>query len=272
MLERGVMTMDPVETAATATMEVCSLPAVATYDWCDRAAATLRSVRPEVIVLLGIAPGETEGPLRDTPLVGVAAPVEAPAEDLRRRSIPPGGPAWRSLLSCDAPEPGAARASVEDVVGRDRRLQPASSWDRLGVRGMLVGCAAMTPDPAGRHVVVELGLRGDASFHESDEAVLRAVLAPLSRKARMAFGIGGDAGASPLTAREQEVLERLTVGMSVKQIAADLMRSPHTVHDHVKALHRKLNASSRGQLIARALGHIGADGEGMSETPCIVRT
>jgi hypothetical protein len=27
------------------------------------------------------------------------------------------------------------------------------------------------------------------------------------------------------------------------------------VHDHVKSLHRKLNASSRGQLIARALGH-----------------
>jgi hypothetical protein len=27
------------------------------------------------------------------------------------------------------------------------------------------------------------------------------------------------------------------------------------VHDHVKSLHRKLDASSRGELVARALGH-----------------
>ena len=42
----------------------------------------------------------------------------------------------------------------------------------------------------------------------------------------------------------------------MREIADALERSPHTVHDHVKSLHRKLNASSRGELIARTLGHV----------------
>jgi DNA-binding CsgD family transcriptional regulator len=273
MLERGVIMEDPVEAAAKATMDVCALPAVATHDWCDRAAAALLGIRRGAIVLLGLAPGEEEDALREPPIVGAAADCDALLDDLRRRIIPSGGPSWRSDLECGSREPGVARLSVEDVIGRGRRLQPAGSWERLGVRSMLVGCAALTPEPADRHLVVELGLRSEPGFVESDETVLRAVLTPLARKARMAFGSANAARANaPLTAREQEVLERLTIGMSVKQIAADLMRSPHTVHDHVKALHRKLNASSRGQLIARALGHIGAEDEATSEAACAVRT
>lgn len=58
-----------------------------------------------------------------------------------------------------------------------------------------------------------------------------------------------------MTDREQDVLERLILGRSVREIAEELGRSPHTVHDHVKSLHRKLDASSRGELVARALGH-----------------
>ncbi len=58
-----------------------------------------------------------------------------------------------------------------------------------------------------------------------------------------------------LTQREQVILDQLIVGCSVREIADSIDRSPHTVHDHVKSLHKKLNASSRGQLIAKALGH-----------------
>ena len=59
-----------------------------------------------------------------------------------------------------------------------------------------------------------------------------------------------------LTAREQEVLDHLALGRSVREIAAVLQRSPHTVHDHVKSLHRKLGANTRGGLIPRAIGLI----------------
>lgn len=58
-----------------------------------------------------------------------------------------------------------------------------------------------------------------------------------------------------LTDREQEVLDQLILGHSVRVIAEHLDRSAHTVHDHVKNLHKKLGASSRGELIAKALGH-----------------
>lgn len=58
-----------------------------------------------------------------------------------------------------------------------------------------------------------------------------------------------------LTDREQSVLELLIQGNSVRAIAEQLGRSAHTIHDHVKNLHKKIGASSRGELIAKAIGH-----------------
>jgi len=58
-----------------------------------------------------------------------------------------------------------------------------------------------------------------------------------------------------LTEREHEILDQLILGHSVRVIAERLGRSAHTVHDHVKNLHKKLDASSRGELIAKALGY-----------------
>jgi DNA-binding CsgD family transcriptional regulator len=61
--------------------------------------------------------------------------------------------------------------------------------------------------------------------------------------------------AQPATAtlppRQRQVLERLARGASEKQIADELSLSPHTVHDYVKALHRRFGASNRAQLLAR---------------------
>jgi DNA-binding CsgD family transcriptional regulator len=46
----------------------------------------------------------------------------------------------------------------------------------------------------------------------------------------------------------------LTLGYSIREIAELLHLSHHTVQDHVKHLHSKLDASNRGELVARALG------------------
>ncbi len=67
-----------------------------------------------------------------------------------------------------------------------------------------------------------------------------------------------------LTDREHEILDLLIHGESVRVIAERLGRSSHTVHDHVKNLHRKLGASSRGELIAKALGYVPEDMDCMS--------
>jgi DNA-binding NarL/FixJ family response regulator len=54
-----------------------------------------------------------------------------------------------------------------------------------------------------------------------------------------------------LTRRHQQTLGRLLVGDSEKQIASRLEVSPHTVHVYVKALYRRFEVSSRGELLAR---------------------
>jgi DNA-binding CsgD family transcriptional regulator len=53
--------------------------------------------------------------------------------------------------------------------------------------------------------------------------------------------------------RERETLDLLLTGMSEKEVAASLELSPHTVHDYVKVIFRKLRVASRAELMARAL-------------------
>lgn len=54
-----------------------------------------------------------------------------------------------------------------------------------------------------------------------------------------------------MTEREQDVLRLLMTGMTNKQIALALRISDYTVRDHVSALLRKFDASTRTELIAR---------------------
>jgi DNA-binding CsgD family transcriptional regulator len=53
-----------------------------------------------------------------------------------------------------------------------------------------------------------------------------------------------------LTERETEIVLLLARGLSVKEIAAELSISGHTVRDHVKAIYDKAGVSTRGELVA----------------------
>jgi DNA-binding CsgD family transcriptional regulator len=53
-----------------------------------------------------------------------------------------------------------------------------------------------------------------------------------------------------LTPRQRQVLGHLMAGASEKELAYDLNVSPHTVHEHIKAIHRAFGARSRGELFA----------------------
>ncbi len=53
-----------------------------------------------------------------------------------------------------------------------------------------------------------------------------------------------------LTPRQQQVLAQLMAGASEKELAFTLNVSPHTVHEHIKAIHRAFGARSRGELLA----------------------
>jgi DNA-binding CsgD family transcriptional regulator len=54
-----------------------------------------------------------------------------------------------------------------------------------------------------------------------------------------------------LSPRAQQVLHCLLEGDSVKQVALRLDLSPHTVTDHVKAIYKRYNVGTRGELLAR---------------------
>lgn len=60
-----------------------------------------------------------------------------------------------------------------------------------------------------------------------------------------------------LTDREVEIVLLLCRGLAVKDIAAELSISPHTVRDYTKAIYEKTGVGSRGELVARLFsGHV----------------
>jgi len=63
---------------------------------------------------------------------------------------------------------------------------------------------------------------------------------------------GDDGPDEPLTTREQDVLELLSLGLSNKRIAERLGISEHTVKFHVASIYGKLGAASRAEAIRRA--------------------
>jgi LuxR family maltose regulon positive regulatory protein len=59
-------------------------------------------------------------------------------------------------------------------------------------------------------------------------------------------------GASALTAAELRVLPMLSSHLSMREIAAELFVSPHTVRSQAMSIYRKLGTSSRSQAVARS--------------------
>jgi DNA-binding CsgD family transcriptional regulator len=64
-----------------------------------------------------------------------------------------------------------------------------------------------------------------------------------------------------LSRRELEVLYLLAIGLDAAEIGKKLFRSTHTVNDHIKSIHQKLNIDSRAQVVklAVARGLLGFD-------------
>jgi len=54
----------------------------------------------------------------------------------------------------------------------------------------------------------------------------------------------------PLTARELQVSDLITNGLSYTEIGEELALSPHTVKTHYRSIYRKLGIHSRRELFA----------------------
>jgi DNA-binding CsgD family transcriptional regulator len=238
----------PLRRVAEVAGAICDLPAVPTLDWCDRAAACLCLAGPRATSVLLVGSVHADGRVLTREAVGVAISGVAGgrAEDaaltaLRSRahrlgalglSPPCGDQPWVLPLAADPDSP----------VGQLLAGQPP---------GQIIAAAAALPNDGARQLIAIIA---SPSPGAETGAVLEATFPLLAARAGSCLGSAQEQ--SWLTLREQEVLEQLTLGKSVRQIAQALGRSPHTVHDHVKSLHRKLSARTRGELIARALGHL----------------
>lgn len=246
--------------AADVVGAICALPAVATQDWCERAAKALLPIREDAVVCLTIAEFSDEGAIRFLEASGAvngalgATPVET------RLLRPPSARSlgWWIDRGSVGPEGSALLLSQVNAAGWSTSAA-GKRWAELGFSDLVVALVPIGAGATMRLLAIEMGVHPDTeSFDEADAAVLTAVLPELAHRAMLAFGATTSNPMNRVTPREQLILEQLALGRTVKQIAAALGRSPHTIHDHVKSLHRKLGVSSRGELIARVLGHIGA--------------
>lgn len=102
------------------------------------------------------------------------------------------------------------------------------------------------------------GLRGLAGTIERVLAGERVIAPGLEQDAVLALGRfakrarEGAEVAAELTAREHQVLELLSDGHTMRQIATRLSISPRTVETHVGKVYRKLGVRTRVQAVSRA--------------------
>ena len=249
------------------TSSLCELPAVPTLDWLDRAASCIARAADSGVVVIALASADEQGLLSTRDAVGVAASRDrSPAEEAALTSL-----RSRAHRLQGSALPFRVPSSRDVLLGRMDKLQANWKEGPMGrlwnghVRGDLI--CAVAPMSYGPNQAILVCL--DATTSGVDPAALMAAVMPLLvRFTSECLGPTFDNPRNWLTPREQEVLDQVALGRSVRQIAETLGRSPHTVHDHVKALHRKLGANTRGELIARALGHlargVSAEHEGLA--------
>lgn len=150
----------------------------------------------------------------------------------------PGGGGVAALPRLLALDP-APRVLVLTSFGGDDQALPAL---RAGASGWL----GKDVPPTELEAAVRTVHRGGSVF---DPAISARVLAEVSSPG------GGVPGLDQLTAREQEVLSLLGLGLSNKELAARLFVAEKTVKTHVSAVLAKLQLSDRTQAALFAVHH-----------------
>ena len=240
--------------------ELSSLPAIATTDWAERAAVVFGAAVGSfagyaAVLVVELNAGGTVSQVETTGVVWYGRNAGAPAPS----GVPQAATELARLttLGWDARSQAVRVGLLSAVLGSERWSSSPLAAALGGARGgePLLAVGPLGQGQSSRLVIVVLSPDAGTGFEPQDAAVVRALMPILLGRAYTAFG-DSESRVAAISDREQVVLNQLIMGKSVRQIAEELGRSPHTVHDHVKSLHRKLNASSRGELIARALGHV----------------
>jgi DNA-binding NarL/FixJ family response regulator len=114
---------------------------------------------------------------------------------------------------------------------------------RLGARGYVTKAEGLR----GLSDTIARVLAGERVIAPGMEQDAVLALGRFARRAREGAEVAAD-----LTAREQQVLELLSDGHTMRQIATRLGISPRTVETHVAKVYRKLGVRTRVQAVSRA--------------------
>ncbi len=245
---------------AESVARIARLPAAPTHDWCAVAAQALTPIAQGSIAGFVVANLNTDRTKLIPESTGVAPQSHPAALNLRT-----------ALERLDAIPFSASLDQLHDgLVTPITTILP--DWSRLTERRASASTLAAIANVSTHDQPLIIIAIIDTPEHTSppDPVHLGAALSVLARQASHALRSKTNS-INWLTEREGLILERLILGHSVRVIAEELDRSPHTVHDHVKNLHRKLGATSRGQLIAVALGRAGPNNVDRDFIPRIPR-
>lgn len=255
-----------IEAARRLAVAIEHLPAVATLDWCDRAAGCVASNFNGIAAAVLLATVDRGGSLSHVEAVGVDTSSGAPSTDSGAQTTAPRVSQLRSdlepLKSLPWREDAIAAWSAREVSGEEWDSTPiAHAFCSLNPTDIWLAFHAILGGDRRRGIVLLVA-------HASRPGSIQQELSPqeratllgsacqhLAERAAIAIGVERCTRGGWISEREREVLDHLVLGKSVREIAVDVCRSSHTIHDHVKSLHRKLGASSRGELVARALGY-----------------
>lgn len=252
-------------TVALVATRLRELSAVGTTDWCDRAAEALALLVEGGIAVVGVVSERADqGPRVAAFGCGVASGLEELGV--------------RSRECAQQVNSLRAHASVESLLGIEKDIDPR---DAEQIRSEITPVSGVIAD-AWRDIAKSPIARSVWRSRTTPALAVSAQVATMCRCAKVGTGVAAALGVlmpclvkrvrlalDPVllhdqewvTCKEQETLELLARGWSVKEIADALGRSPHTIHDHVKSLHRKLGAKTRGELVARFFGQPALDRE-----------
>ncbi len=226
---------EQIASLVTASAAATHLPLVAVHDWATRAAQALIAGDLDAAVSLAVV----HLPKRAVANAGIASTAGSGLLErlkidhaVHLRSLPshPTSPIVRSIEWIDSDEHPFLRAGL--------------------ARGMVAFASA----PIGPDYLLSafkwhgVGEAGPIHLHALETIV--GFIANLAT----AIVPGDELPIDWLSARETEVLDLVLMGQTVPQIGVALSRSPNTIHDHLKAIHRKAQVKTRGELVALAMG------------------
>ncbi|MFW6009956.1 MAG: LuxR C-terminal-related transcriptional regulator [Actinomycetota bacterium] len=157
-----------------------------------------------------------------------------------------------TLAAATATGRGKLRLAEGDAEAALAELRPAAaSWQALGL-----GCEAAE---ARSLIAVAAHALGDREGAKDELAAARRQLEQLGAvaDARRVGGLLSDGAEPPhgLTERQCEVLSLVAAGRTNRQIAAELVLSPHTVARHLSNIFTKLGVTTRTEAAAFAIAH-----------------